>query len=226
MINYRETRFYNRKMLRITKNYFLPKDAHLNDFETHFVLVTEQTKNLCKMADLYAAIAELSGQLKEEEVINNFTPIVSRNNRSPKVKHTQYTTIISTTIITLAQKILSPLTRPIEMQGISQELIDFVKTIAAEFKELAFPDWFSNPDRKKRVRLNIVFKDTLDSSKFWRCVPFTKLSTLLCASDNISVLINDIFQAVFSKYKSSVVIIASKNGLNEVNYSGEIKELI
>jgi len=226
MINYRETSFYNQKMLRITKNYFLPKDAHMNDFETHFVLVTEQTKNLCKMAVLYSAIAELTGQLKEEEVINNFAPIVSRNNRSPKVKHTQYATIVSTTIITLAQKILSPLTRPIELQGISKELIDFVKTIAAEFKELAFPDWFSDPDRKKRVRLNIVFKDTLDSSRFWRCVPFTKLSTLSYSNDSVSVLINDIFQAVFSKYKSAVVIIASNTGLNKVNYSGEIKELI
>lgn len=213
-------------MLRITKNYFLPKDAHLNDFETHFVLVTEQTKNICKMAQLYAAITELSGQLKEEEVINNFGPIVARNERRVKVKHTKYTTIVSTTIITLAQKILSPLTRPVELQGISQELIDFVKTIAAEFKELAFPDWFSDPDRKKRVRLNIVFKDTLTSSKLWRCIPFTKLSTLLCSNDNISSLINDIFHAVFSRYKSNVSLISSKNGLNEVNYGCEIQELI
>jgi hypothetical protein len=178
------------------------------------------------MAQLYTALSELSGQLKEEEVINHFAPIVSRNERRTKTKHTQYATIVSTTIITLAQKILSPLTRPIEMQGISQELIDFVKTIAAEFKELAFPEWFSDPDRKKRVRLNIVFKDTLDSSRFWRCVPFTKLSTLLCASDNISVLFNDIFHAVFSKYKSTVLIIASNTGLSEINYSGEIKDLI
>lgn len=221
-----KTRFYIKKMLRITKNYFLPKDAHLNDFETHFVLVTEQTKKLCAMAQLYSSVSELSGQLKEEEVINNFGPIVSRNNRSAKVKHTKYTTIVSTTIITLAQKILSPLTRPVELQGISQDLIDFVKTIADEFKELAFPDWFSDPDRKKRVRLNIVFKDTLTSSRLWRCIPFTKLSALLCSNDNISSLINDIFHAVFSRYKSAVVIIASKNGLNEINYSGEIKELI
>jgi hypothetical protein len=214
-------------MLRITKNYFLPKDAHLNEFETHFVLVAEQTKNLCKMADLYSAIAELSGQLKEEEVINNFAPIVSRNERKTiKTKQTQYTTIVSTTIITLAQKILSPLTRQIELQGISQELIDFVKTMAKEFKELAFPEWFSDPDRKKRVRLNIVFKDTLTSSRLWRCVPFTKLNALSYSSDNISVLFNDIFHAVFSRYKSTVLIIASNTGLSEINYSGEIKDLI
>ena len=71
MINYQKPAFIT-KMLRITKNYFLPKDAHLNDFETHFVLVTEQTKKLCAMAQLYSSVSELSGQLKEEEVINNF----------------------------------------------------------------------------------------------------------------------------------------------------------
>jgi hypothetical protein len=214
-------------MLRITKNYFLPKDAHLNEFETHFVLVTEQTKNLCKMAETYAATSELSGQLKEEEVINNFGPIVARNDKkTTKTKHTRYASVVTSSVITLAQKILSPLTRPVELEGISKELIDFVKSIASEFKELAFPDWFSDPDRKKRVRLNIVFKDTLDSSRFWACVPFTKLSALSCSTDKISILINNIFHAVFSRYKSEVSIISSKNGLNEVNYGGEIQEII
>ena len=213
-------------MLRITKNYFLPKDAHLNEFETHFVLVTEQTKNLCKMAETYAATSELSGQIKEE-VINNFGPIVARNDKkTTKTKHTRYASVVTSSVITLAQKILSPLTRPVELQGISQVLIDFIKTIADEFKELAFPDWFSDPDRKKRVRLNIVFKDTLDSSRFWACVPFTKLSALSCSTDKISILINNIFHAVFSRYKSSVVLISSKTGLTESKCAAELEQFI
>jgi hypothetical protein len=195
-------------MLRITKNYFHPKDenenANAKDVETHFVLTTEQTKNLCKMAHLYAAIDELCGQLKEEEVVQNFGPVVTKTNKRSTIKRPKYTTVVSSTVITLAQKILSPLTRPVELEGISQELIDFVKSIGNEFKELSFPEWFTDTDRKKRVQLDIVFKDTLDSNKYWNYVPFTKLNTLLFSTENISEMINNIFQAVFSNYKSKM----------------------
>ena len=216
-------------MLRITKNYFHPKDANANvnananDIETHFVLTTEQTKNLCKTADLYAATDELCGQLKQEEVVQNFEPVATKTNKRSTIKRAKCTSVVSSSIITLAQKILSPLTRPIELEGISQELIDFVKSIGNEFKELSFPEWFTDTDRKKRVQLDIVFKDTLDSNKYWNYVPFTKLNSLLFSTDNISEMINNIFQAVFSNYKSKIFIISSNKTMEAVKYVDEIK---
>ena len=212
-------------MMRITKNYFNADGLSKEDTkETNYVLTTDETKKFCKMVRLYAAVSELSGQIKEE-TIRNYEPPVPQNKTSLK-RHPQSRTVVTTEFITLAQKILSPLTRPIELNGVPKDLIDFVKEMANDFKLINFPKWFSDPDKKKSVQLHIIFKDTLESNPYWCCVPFTKLNTLTNSRSYITNFINDIFQAVFSRYKSSVVLVSSKTGLSESKYSAELQQFL
>lgn len=214
-------------MMRITKNYFnasdQPKES-TDTKETNYVLTTDETKKLCKMAQLYAAVSELSGQIKEETV-RDYESLVPQNKTSLK-RRPQFKAVVTTEFVTLAQKILSPLTRPIELNGVPKNLIDFVKEMANDFKMLNFPKWFTDPDKKKVVQLHIVFKDTFDSSPYWCCVPFTKLNTLFNSRSYITNFINDIFHAVFSRYKSSVVLVSSKTGLTESKYAAEIQQFL
>jgi len=208
-------------MMRITKNYFHTNDAPT---ETNYVLTTDETKKFCQMVQLYAMTSEISGQIKEETV-RDYESIVPQNKSSLK-KRPQFKAVVTIDFITLAQKILSPLTRPIELNGVPKDLIDFVKETANDFKQINFPKWFSDPDKKKVVQLHIVFKDTLESSPYWCCVPFTKLNALSNSRSYIINFINDIFHAVFSKYKSSVVLVSSKTGLTESKHSTELQQFL
>lgn len=178
------------------------------------------------MAQLYAMTTELSGKIKEETVCDYEQPVSENKNNPPLKKRPVYKTVVNISFISLAQKILSPLTRPVELTCISHELIDFIKLIASEFKLLNFPKWFSDPDKKKRVRLNIVFKDTLKMNPNWGYFPFTTLNVLSNSTRHISCFINDIFNAVFTKYASGVAIIATKNGLKEVEYANNLQQFI
>jgi hypothetical protein len=126
-------------------------------------------------------------------------------------------------ILTLAQKILSPLTRPSELQGISADLINFVRKTSFEFRQLDFPKWFSEYDKKKFVHLNFVLRDTLEMDPFWKVIPYTTLNLLSSSSSCITCLLGDIFQAVYSNYKTEILIIGSKNGMKGVKHAEELK---
>jgi hypothetical protein len=110
----------------------------------------------------------------------------------------------------LAKKIISPLTRKIELDGIPEELIETVKTIANIFKTFTFPTWFSDHDRRKRVSLELVFCNTLEISTFWSMVPFTKFHVLAKSLEDVSCFIIDIFQAVYPRYLLTFTITAFK----------------
>jgi len=213
-------------MLQIKKNYFTinePEPAK-KDLCIHFVMTTCETKNVCKMSQLYAGLSELTDtNLPNPIVIPNnnsaftiSTKTHSKNpNPNPKSKP-KY-------ILTLAEKILSPLSRPSELQGISADLINFVRKTSFEFRQLDFPKWFSDQDKKKFVHLNFVLRDTLEMDPFWQVIPYTTLNLLSSSSSCITYLISDIFHAVYSNYKTEILIIASKNGMKGVKHAEEIK---
>ena len=215
-------------MLQIKKNYFhttvdLGNIALKEQPETHFVLTTNQTNNLCKMAQTYAIVSELAGQLEEEEEENNKFSIPVSKRYSLSKKRAKCVNIVTTSLATLAQKIISPLTRAFELEGISEELIKTVKEIASNFKQMGFPQWFSDPDKKKRVTLDLVFKDTLKLHPYWSSIPFTTMNRMTTSTENISMFIIDIFRAVYPNYTSKITFISSKNGLKELPYAQDVK---
>jgi len=214
------------KMLQIKKNYFVINEPETfkKDLCIHFVMSTYETKNICKMSQLYAGLSDLADTNSPNQIVmpipnNNsaFTMSTKPHSKQPnpntKPKY----------ILTLAQKILSPLSRPSELQGISADLINFVRKTSFEFRQLNFPKWFSDQDKKKFVHLNFVLRDTLEMDPFWQAIPYTTLNLLSCSSSCITCLLSDIFQAVYSNYKTEILIISSKNGMKGVKHAEEIK---
>jgi hypothetical protein len=115
--------------------------------------------------------------------------------------------------ITIAKKILSPLTFQKDLDSIPSELIIGVSQMAAVFHTLEFPEWFNEHDKKKRVCIHVAFVKTLETAEWWSSVPFTKLNSLEKNREKISEYLNDIFRAVYPKYKIRTVLHTCKNSV-------------
>ena len=179
-------------MLKITPTYFEETNISSKYNDINYLLETEKTIKLCKIAKMYA-------------VINN------TSSKYGRIKKPLFG-------ITLAQKILSPLTPEEELKDIPLELICHVKNIAQSLKLLKFPEWFSNMDIKKLVKLNIVCKDTLKKSTIWCYIPFTKLNALKDCRCYLETFVLEIFLATFSNYIPRVKVISKQSQLDDTDY--------
>jgi hypothetical protein len=115
--------------------------------------------------------------------------------------------------ITVAKKIISPLTFKKDLGSIPLELIISVSQMSAVFQILEFPKWFNERDKKKRVCIHVVFVKTCETAEWWSSVPFTKLNRLEKNRENISNYLLDIFRAVYPKYTFRIVLHTCKNNI-------------